>query len=431
MKTLIMTVGGSHAPLLTAIETLKPDRVIFLCSDDQGRTKGSYFQVEGPGKVLCSKAPKSEPLTPDLPNLVTLANLSPDRYQVIRIPQFDNLQDCYQKAAVVIHQEKTAHPDAQVFADYTGGTKSMTACLAIAALEDEKCELSLVTGTRNNLAQVQDGTQFAHAVAVWDLRALRRFQHIREALKRFDYPAAQQVLEAIAMTPISEGLLNRVRAAIAACRAFDAWDRFDHVNARHLLEPYSAQFVPYLIVLKELCSDQPVDPYLQVEDLLFNAERRAAQERFDDAVARIYRALEMLAQVRLRTKYGIDTGDVDIARLPEPSRGEFEKKRRDDGRLVTALFDSWTLLTLLADQPLGLWFAGKKQSLRSFLGQRNSSILAHGTCPLSQAVYESEGQQGLSMCRETLQRSRQADRMQGRSFQLPQALPWLDEDQKA
>ena len=251
MNILILTVGGSHAPLLTAIETIKPERVIFLCSDDQGGAKGSYLQVEGTGKVLCSKVPKREPTTSDLPNLATLANLSPDRYEVIRISQFDNLQECFQKAAEVIRQQRSSYPDARIVADYTGGTKSMTAGLAMAALEDERCELGLVTGTRRNLSLVQPGTQFAHAVKVWDLRALRRFTQIAEALNRFDYAAAQERLEAVAMTYICESLLSRVKAAVAACRAFDAWDRFAHADARDLLQPYKSDFIEYFLILVE------------------------------------------------------------------------------------------------------------------------------------------------------------------------------------
>lgn len=45
--------------------------------------------------------------------------------------------------------------------------------------------------------------------------------------------------------------------------------------------------------------------YEQVQDLILNAERRAVQERYDDAVARLYRAVEMVAQVRLQSEWGL------------------------------------------------------------------------------------------------------------------------------
>jgi CRISPR-associated protein (Cas_Cas02710) len=47
MKILLVTVGGSHQPILKAIRTLNPDRVVFLCS---GGDRTSRPQVDGGGK---------------------------------------------------------------------------------------------------------------------------------------------------------------------------------------------------------------------------------------------------------------------------------------------------------------------------------------------------------------------------------------------
>src|SRR5262245_25101025 len=61
---LILTVGGSHQPILASLRQHRPDRVYFLCSADQGKKFGSHVQVSGEGKVL-----KSDPSlpAPDLP----------------------------------------------------------------------------------------------------------------------------------------------------------------------------------------------------------------------------------------------------------------------------------------------------------------------------------------------------------------------------
>ena len=79
---LILTVGGSHQPLLRSIEEHRPDRVEFLCSGDAGKLQGSYVQVEGEGKVL-----KSDPklAAPDLPCLATLARLETGSYRIRKI----------------------------------------------------------------------------------------------------------------------------------------------------------------------------------------------------------------------------------------------------------------------------------------------------------------------------------------------------------
>jgi CRISPR-associated protein (TIGR02710 family) len=92
---------------------------------------------------------------------------------------------------------------------------------------------------------------------------------------------------------------------------------------------------------------------VRAEDLLFNAERRAAQGRCDDAVARGYRALEMIAQTRLRREHGIDTAGVDLARVPDDARAALERHRDDRGRIRLALVQAWELLVVLDDEALG------------------------------------------------------------------------------
>jgi hypothetical protein len=49
--TLYLTVGGSHQPLVTAIQSLRPQRVVFFCTDRDPATDqpGSRTQVEGKG----------------------------------------------------------------------------------------------------------------------------------------------------------------------------------------------------------------------------------------------------------------------------------------------------------------------------------------------------------------------------------------------
>lgn len=78
--------------------------------------------------------------------------------------------------------------------------------------------------------------------------------------------------------------------------------------------------------------------YEIVEDLLLNAKRRVAQELYDDAVERLYRALELLAQIRLST-YNIKTGDVDIQQLPESLQAKYADPtlRSQDGKIQLAL----------------------------------------------------------------------------------------------
>jgi CRISPR-associated protein (TIGR02710 family) len=212
-------VGGSHEPLVTAIESLKPDRVVFLCSDDSPTAKGSYLQVIGEGKVIKSKPDLEKP---DLPNIATLTGLRSDQYKVIKIQNFDNLEDCYRESSDAIESSLRRYQGPRVVADYTGGTKSMTAGLALAAIDNEACDVNLVTGTRADLTRVKDHTQFSRPIVVWDLRGERKLDEVRERLSRYDYIGAAALLETISRAPISEVLRRRITAAIAICRALDS-----------------------------------------------------------------------------------------------------------------------------------------------------------------------------------------------------------------
>lgn len=418
MTILVLTVGGSHQPILTAIEAVKPDRVVFLCSDDTPAGKGSWTQVSGEGKVIKSDRALERP---DLPGIATLAALPPDRYEIVRIKDFDSLEDCYHVALATLDRVRRDWPEARIVADYTGGTKSMTAGLAIAAVDDERCEINLVAGTRADLDRVRDRTQFAHPVALWDVRARRQLREVATRVAHFDYAGAAGLLESIALMPATRELRQAIRASVAICRGLDAWDRFAHREARQLLEPYRRRLIPHWVMLDALCDSDPRDPYLHVDDLLFNAERRAEQGRYDDAVARAYRGLELIAQSRLRVLYGVDTADVDLVKVADSARAALERNRDQSGKIRLALVPAWELLRVLGDGPLGAWFASRKGELIALLEARNRSILAHGNDPIDRDVFRDKGARMIAFCRDALALLPRGSRVT--ALQLPRGLP--------
>lgn len=120
-----------------------------------------------------------------------------------------------------------------------------------------------------------------------------------------------------------------------------------------------------------------------------NAQRRRVEGRIDDAVARLYRSIESLAQVALSERYQIEnTKQVPLDSAPEPLREQWSS-RADDGSVFLGLQDAYVLLAALGDE-LGLKF--KQLQLddrqRSPLTARNQSILAHGFERVSEKVFE-------------------------------------------
>lgn len=132
-----------------------------------------------------------------------------------------------------------------------------------------------------------------------------------------------------------------------------------------------------LAIGKALGEQKPVD--LAVIDLINNARRRMEEGKFDDATARLYRACELLEQWRLHEKFGIDTRDVDPAKVPEQSRKWLEGCRdRHDDVVRIGCARGYQLLTDFGDE-LGPRYGDLKGKLKA----RNDSILAHGLTPVS------------------------------------------------
>jgi CRISPR-associated protein (TIGR02710 family) len=126
-----------------------------------------------------------------------------------------------------------------------------------------------------------------------------------------------------------------------------------------------------------------------VADLLANASRRNEEGRFDDGVARLYRAIEALAQLALAERHGITSTDkIGLECIPESLRHDW-KPRAENGVLRLGLQDIYSLLDSMGD-PLGKTFRdlALHDPERSPLTARNQSILAHGFQPVSEKVFE-------------------------------------------
>lgn len=383
MKHLLLTVGGSCEPLVKAIKAFQPDTVHFICSaDSPGGAKGSYTQVTGKGLVCGSPGPDKPPT---LPNLPTQTGLRPEQVRLSQHVQSDSFDECYRVCADLIESILKSEPDALVTADYTGGTKSMTAGLVAAAVDSGRVELQVVTGVRRDLTRVKSGTEVVVAAGTAGLRQRRALRLAESLLARWDYRAAAEVLEECARQPGGADP-TPVIAARTMCLAFDAWDRFEYDKALELLRAVPSGFRDHLTYLGAVRrrgeSGRPEAPagYLLAQDLLANAGRRAAQGRYDDAVARLYRAVEQLAQARLEYAHGILTSAAPRGQLPD----EWTKGEEGD-TVALGLCRSWELITLKeSGAPLAALYEQWSERLLTSLSARNYSMLAHGTQPIGE-----------------------------------------------
>ncbi len=378
---LVCTVGGSHEPILRAIDTVQPDVVCFVCSEDDpasGRP-GSHVQVTGQGLVIKAKFTDEKPT---LPNIPTQAGLSEDQVELIRVAP-DDFDAIY---AEVIHWLR-AHwaPQQRIVADYTGGTKTMSAALVAAALDTEGVELQLVSGSRINLFKVESGSEQAMPACIAATRFKRNLDDAINAWRRYAWEeTAARLLE---LTPPSDSRLRgQHQRVLDLSRALAAWDRFDHQQAHSIIQTYrqvlgkDATFRPLLGTIGLLVKDRPAREPLRLFDLWRNAQRRAGQQRFDDAVARLYRLLEWSAQWLLRETTGIETADVPEPRIP---KGMVLSRNRE-GKYQAALSNSWALAAHYGGENIKAFWQKQQNTLLDLVHARNHSILAHGFTPLTE-----------------------------------------------
>jgi CRISPR-associated protein (TIGR02710 family) len=122
--------------------------------------------------------------------------------------------------------------------------------------------------------------------------------------------------------------------------------------------------------------------YELVQDLLLNAERRGRRGWYDDAVARLYRALELLAQTYIQLELGYHHqtfwDDPDIQRDCREWR-----VRRGVGGLF------WWLKHREGGTGLGGAASRQWPVLQQLLDARNHSLLGHGLQPVLQRDWRS------------------------------------------
>lgn len=385
-KALILSVGGTPQALIRCLRHYKPEIVCFYASQE------------------CIDL---------VPQVKQGLDYQPRDYKVL-IPNINDLTTCYQRSLECsAFLDREGMPPQDTIVDITGGTKVMSAALALLSIT-RGYSLSYIGGSQRNkegLGQVVTGFEEVFEQAnPWEVLAIEERKKAALLFDRFQFEAALVSINSALNTRCQPYLKHYLSAFKIITESYLNWDRFKHKEATHLLEKGLHELRTYAEVaqdplteslakevgrnlefLKLLKEDSgqfksPCRYYLL--DLLANAQRRATEGKYDDAVARLYRSLELLAQLRLRQSHDIDTGNVAPQAVPDPIREDYVPKYLDPekGKLRLPLTASFELLVALADE-LGKRYSEDKVNLRTLLDSRNSSILAHGFVPVAESTY--------------------------------------------
>jgi CRISPR-associated protein (TIGR02710 family) len=181
------------------------------------------------------------------------------------------------------------------------------------------------------------------------------------------------------------------------------WDRFDHEGALAVAQRDKGLETRFSVALKnrirarklltgaDAWSSRDVGGTDLVVDLVENGEGCARRGRYDDAFGRLYRATELLAQVRLRREHQVSTSAVELAKVPEASRVWLEKKQSGERKIIQiSMFESYRLLDEWGDS-LGAYFTATRTTLERIIQNRNNSLFAHGLTAVSKDMWEKDG----------------------------------------
>lgn len=378
---MIISVGGTPAPIIKSITEYRPEFVSFFASQNTCDQVSEIKKgINGAGHTI--------------KNEITL------------VDDINDLCHCFSKAEEAVKRVRSkGFNNEEVIVDYTGGTKNMSVSLALSAVT-HGFNFSYVGGTertKDGVGIVIDGKErVCKNINPWDFLAIDERKKISFLFNTYQFKAANALVEDIlGKNTKHRSIFKKLGFLIDGYYSWDifkhgeAAGKFERARMEELLEADDERirsFAKATIQLKpqlELLSRQQRQPdRLFILDIFSNAERRYEEGKTDDAVVRLYRTVEMLAQERLLNKHGIDTGNVSEEKIPQQARDEFVSKYKDkrDGKIKAPQNAAFVLLEALGDD-LGKEFNKRLPQFRQIQSQRNNSYLVHGFACAQENTY--------------------------------------------
>ena len=355
-------IGGSGAReslahgLLFSISQYNPKKVVFFGSEASLNTV-EYLKIQ---------YEKEE-------------NEAFDFYEFVEIPDVDSFKKYFTAIKSKIQE---LDDDYKIIIDYTSGTKTMTMSAAFASMLYHK-KLIFVSGERKD-GIVQKGTEEINSQNLYLVYDDLMISKIKELFNNNRFDSGKLLLDDVV------GLSDEKEAFM---KLFDAYGAFDDVNYQLAFENFdikafsqnwpdladdfqkNAKALNIINTPKHTLKD-----YYILASLLNNARRRSEEFKYDDAVARLYRSLELIAQIKLKD-YDIASSDVELDKLEGKVSEEYIAKldliRDSSGKIKIGLTQDYLLLKELGDE-LGMFYVENENSIKNVLKSRNNSILAHG-----------------------------------------------------
>ncbi len=399
MKTLFMTVGTGRnrddiaRGLFYGIEYHQPDLIYFFCS--QKTASETMPQIM---KLLDGKF----------------------EYRQMIFQKEDDVQYLFNAYNEEI--SKTSQAD-EIIVDFTSGTKAMSAAMFSAGIAAGANFVSYIVGQRDETGRVttSSGVQSIEPAAVI---AYHEVEKARTLFNEGDYVAAEKLASSVKKYLSSKTMASYQADVI--CRlagAYSLWERFKWKQAANELKGSlrgsGAQYfntaqketIKSSVEFLNAVADNDYG-YERLVDLEQSAVRCQQKKHYDDALCRLYRAVEYFNQVILKNEFQLDTSEATIEEF-EMLFGihKFDDKLKDKlrskakyppyGKVKPGLAESIEILASMqnhAGQYLARAYWGENwhtniyqkkitgDKLQNWLRERNTSYLAHGTKPVEETT---------------------------------------------
>lgn len=356
--------------------------------DAKDLAHGIAFSIRQQNPEFVSFVVTKESKNTTIPYILERLSLKEDQYVLKEIQDENDVERIYEECLTFI--KELPYKPQDITADYTSGTKPMSSGLCMAAISLEVGSLSYVHGKREGGVTIS-GTERLMVLEPVRITVDAKMKMVVSLFNNYQFDPCLSIInglkERIKVPEIQKELVFLEILSFA----YSFWEKFDTENALKWLSelkdsPLLSQFCIKSQVErnKEALSQENQDNYspMKVADLLENAKRRGEEGKYDDAVARLYRLMEFLAQYKLYKDHGgIKTSNLDLERLPSK---ELKEKYAQFKEL--SLHKAYELLSDMEDG-VGKRFI-QDEEIKKVLSIRNNSILAHGFNPIDREKYE-------------------------------------------
>ncbi|MEW6457061.1 MAG: TIGR02710 family CRISPR-associated CARF protein [Acidobacteriota bacterium] len=404
-KYLIMTLGtgeGVEHGLAKSIKSLNPDCIIFLASS---RSQSLLERLK--------------PFVPEISS----------RFQPLHfVRNEDDVEKCAEEAKkIILELVNQGIPIENIDADFTSGTKAMTAGLSIAASSLGVERLVYVTGERDPITgRVITGTERVLIIYPTKLSIDNKRRQLKLFFNKRLFEAGLALCDEILKSSNLPDIQKEFLFWESLFETYWYWDRFDHIKANEIIKTLSKEQIQEIQIDisknkellnrismklkdfnekvkskgKDLTEEEKTEllilkfsPEL-LSDLIINAERRAEEGKYDDAVARLYRVVEMIAQIALAKK-GKDTSNLKPEEIPQELHPSFPEFSFSKKAIAVGIERGFQLLKALGDERADQYL--KNEYLKNLLHSRNNSILAHGIASVGKETYENLKEETLKL----------------------------------